>query len=356
MYKYANAWLDLGVHARALGLGSVAVSSCQDVSAGYWNPAGLVFMKEKIQLSLMHNEHFGGIVKFDFGGFGMRLGERGAGAITVLRQGVDNIPNTLELIDKDGQIRYDRITAFSVADYGFLFSYAYLLPVDGLSLGVSGKVLHRNIGPFGSGWGIGLDLGLRYERSALRCGIALRDISTTNMYFSYNTEIFREVFTLTGNEVIAKSSEMALPKLIPSVAYRFSLGANKNFHISPAVDFWVSTDGKRNTLVSGNPFSMDVNAGIEADFKNIVFVRGGVNRFQRVQESLQKKTLIMQPAIGLGLRIKTVSVDYALVNFANQGNGLFSHVVSLTLGFKSVEEAPSQSRVHKNAYRPPKNR
>jgi len=49
-------------------------------------------------------------------------------------------------------------------------------------------------------------------------------------------------------------------------------------------------------------------------------------------------------------------VDYALVNFANQGNGLFSHVVSLTLGFKSVEEAPSQSRVHKNAYRPPKNR
>lgn len=355
--KYANAWLDIGTHARALGHGNAAVSTCQDVSAAYWNPAGLAFMTEKVQLSLMHNEHFGGIVKFDYGGLGLRFGENGAGALSVLRQGVDNIPNTLELIDKDGQIRYDRLTSFSVADYAFMASYAHRLPVEGLSVGGSAKVLHRSIGPFGSGWGIGLDLGLRYVSEGLRCGVALRDISTTHMYFTYNTEVFREVFTLTGNEVIARSSEMALPKIIPSVAYSVGIGREKPVHITPAVDIVLTTDGRRNTLVSAAPVSMDLNLGLEADYKNIVFIRGGAGRFQRVQETPEKQSWIVRPSVGMGLRIKTVSVDYALTNFAQQGNGLFSHVVSLTLGFKAMEEAGKSTPVHrKSDNRPARNR
>jgi len=355
--KYANAWLDIGTHARALGNGNAAVSTSQDVSAAYWNPAGLAFMAEKVQLSLMHNEHFGGIVKFDYGGLGLRLGENGAGALSVLRQGVDNIPNTLELIDKDGQIRYDRLTSFSVADYAFLASYAHRLPVEGLSLGGSAKVLHRSIGPFGSGWGIGLDLGLRYVREGLRCGLALRDISTTHMYFTYNTEVFREIFTLTGNEVIARSSEMALPKIIPSVAYSVGIGHEKPVHITPAVDIVLTTDGRRNTLISADPVSLDLNLGLEADYKNVVFIRGGAGRFQRVQETPEKQSWIIRPSVGMGIRIKTVSVDYALTNFAQQGNGLFSHVVSLTLGFKAVDEAgKSAPQRRKSDFRPPRNR
>lgn len=354
--KYANAWLDLGTHARALGNGEAYTAACEDVSAAYWNPAGLAFMKEKVQLSLMHNEHFGGIVKYDYGGLGLRLGNHGAGAFCVLRQGVDNIPNTLELIDKDGQIRYDRLTSFSVADYAFLASYAHLLPVEGLSVGGTAKVLYRSIGPFGSGWGIGLDAGLRYVREGLLCGLALRDISTTHMYFSYNTALFREVFALTGNEIISRSSEMVLPKIVPSVAYRLGIGAEDPVHITPALDVVLTTDGRRNTLVSGRPVSMDLNVGLEADYKNIVFIRGGVGRFQRVMETPEKKAWLMRPSVGMGLRIKAVSVDYALTNFAQQGNGLFSHVVSLTLGFKAVDQTNSRSSRKKNDFRPMRNR
>lgn len=345
--KYANAWLDIGTHARALGTGGAAVASCQDVSAAYWNPAGLVAMTERVQLSLMHNEHFGGVVKFDYGGLGVRIGEKGAGAISLLRQGVDNIPNTLELIDKDGQIRYDRVTSFSVADYAVLLSYAHILPVEGLSVGASAKVLHRSIGPFGSGWGIGLDAGVRYVREGLRLGLALRDISTTHMYFSYNTEYFREVFSLTGNEVIARSSEMALPKIVPSVAYKLAIGSQENFHVMPALDVVVTTDGKRNTLVSAKPLSLDIRAGLEADFKNILFVRGGVGRFQRVEETPGRYSWLVQPAVGMGIRIKTVAVDYSFTNFAQQGNGLFSHIVSLTLGFKAFEDKLGSERPQK---------
>jgi hypothetical protein len=70
---------------------------------------------------------------------------------------VDNIPNTIELIDADGNINYDRITSFSAADYAFIFSYARKLAVPGLTIGGNAKVIYRKVGDFASAWGFGLD-------------------------------------------------------------------------------------------------------------------------------------------------------------------------------------------------------
>ena len=50
---------------------------------------------------------------------------------------------------ENGTINYDNITLFGVSDWGFLFSYAKkskMLP--GLKLGVNGKIIYRNVGPF----------------------------------------------------------------------------------------------------------------------------------------------------------------------------------------------------------------
>ena len=63
VYKYSNEFLSLGIGARAYGMGGAVVSSVNDVTAGYWNPAGLVEIKDNIQLSFMHNEQFAGIAK-----------------------------------------------------------------------------------------------------------------------------------------------------------------------------------------------------------------------------------------------------------------------------------------------------
>ena len=38
---YANEFLNIGVDAGALGMGTAVIASSQNGTAGYWNPAGL---------------------------------------------------------------------------------------------------------------------------------------------------------------------------------------------------------------------------------------------------------------------------------------------------------------------------
>lgn len=44
--KYSNEFLNIGAGARGLAMGSAQIASVKDGSAGYWNPAGLVEVKE----------------------------------------------------------------------------------------------------------------------------------------------------------------------------------------------------------------------------------------------------------------------------------------------------------------------
>ncbi|MGB6036649.1 MAG: hypothetical protein WBG42_10315, partial [Cryomorphaceae bacterium] len=39
--KYSNEFLNIGVGARSLAMSGAGIASVTDVTAGYWNPAGL---------------------------------------------------------------------------------------------------------------------------------------------------------------------------------------------------------------------------------------------------------------------------------------------------------------------------
>ena len=64
--KYSNEFLNIGAGARGLSMGGAQVASVQDGTSGYWNPAGLVGVKNNPELNLMHAEYFAGIGKYDF--------------------------------------------------------------------------------------------------------------------------------------------------------------------------------------------------------------------------------------------------------------------------------------------------
>ena len=74
--KYSNDFLNIGVGARALGMSSAQVASVDDVTSGYWNPAGLLCINDNMQIGAMHSEYFAGIAKYDYAAFAKPLTDK----------------------------------------------------------------------------------------------------------------------------------------------------------------------------------------------------------------------------------------------------------------------------------------
>ncbi len=346
--KYSNEFLNIGAGARGLGMGGAQVASVNDGNAGYWNPAGLVHVKDNPVINFMHAEYFSGIGKYDYGSVAIPLSDKKRTiALSLLRFGVDDIPNTLYLVEPDGSINYNNIRSFSSADYAFLFSYAQSLKqVDNktFSYGVNAKVIHRNVGSFAKAWGFGLDAGVQMQTKRWKLGISARDITTTFNAWSFSfTEEEKEVLYLTDNQIPVKSTELTAPRLVLGGAYDFVLG--KSFNLLAEANLELTFDGKRNVVVSGDPVSVDPRVGMELGYKNLIFVRTGIYNFQRALadgDTLnQKKVWIYQPSLGAGFKLKHVAVDYAYTNLANQSNPLYTHIFSLRLDLVKKEKNKS---------------
>ena len=340
--KYSNEFLNIGAGARGLAMGSAQVASVQDGTAGYWNPAGLVGIKDQPQINLMPGEYFAGIGKYDFASIAFpSSNNKRTFAITGLRFAVDDIMNTLFLVEPDGSLNYNNIQAFSSADYAFLLSYAQRVKQSekkNVQFGVNAKVIHRSVGKFAKAWGFGLDAGLQIFSNQWRFGIAGRDITTTFNTWSFTfTEREKEVLYLTNNDIPVKSTESTAPRLVLGIGRDFRIGNKTTLLAELNAD--VTFDGQRNTVISSDPVSVDPKLGLEANFNNVFYLRAGINNFQKAladSDTLnQKKVWIYQPSAGAGFKIQNVTIDYAFTNLANQSNPLFTHVFSLRLDMVS---------------------
>lgn len=326
--KYSNEYLSIGVGARALGMSNAYITSVDDVTAGYWNPAGLQRMGNQYQVSLMHSEYFAGIAKYDYGAFATRLDSTSALGVSIIRFGVDDIPNTTELIDANGNVDYDRITTFSAVDWAFLVSYAKKLKVPGLNVGGNIKIIRRKVGDFAGAWGFGLDASAQYDYKKWKFAAMARDVTSTFNAWTYNlSDETKQIFLQTGNEIPQNGVEITLPKLILGAARNFSL--TKKISLLAEIDLDNTFDGKRNVLVKSNAVSMDPHIGLEAGYMNMIFLRAGVGNYQSYTDATGKAIHTFQPNIGVGVRIKSVYIDYALTDIGDQSVALYSNIFSL---------------------------
>lgn len=326
--KYSNEFLSIGVAARAFGMANSYIASVDDVTAGYWNPAGLIRQKDKLQLSFMHSAYFSGIANYDYIGLGAKVKDNAAIGFSMVRFGIDGIPNTLDLY-QNGQINYDRVTEFSAVDYGFFFSYAQETSIEGLNFGGSAKIVHRRAGEFATAWGFGLDAGMQYlAPNDWIFAVMGRDITSTFNAWNYNfTEAEKDIFTQTGNTIPVNSLEITLPKLLLGAAKKIQF--NDDYSLLAELNMDVNTDGKRNTIIRTNFISLDPHLGLEAGYGNIIFLRAGIGNFQQVKDLNYKEQWTFQPNIGVGLNLKNITVDYALSDIGDQSAALYSHVFSI---------------------------
>ena len=334
--KYSNEFLNIGAGARGLAMGGAQVASAEDATAGYWNPAGLTGVKDHPNVGIMHADYFAGIAKYDYlsAAIPVQDNKRTLG-FSVLRFAVDDIPNTLFLVEPDGSINYNNIQTFSSADYALLLSFAQNIKQTekkNISFGVNAKVIYRKVGHFATAWGFGLDAGVQMHGERWKLGIVARDLTTTFNAWSFKfTDKEKEVLYLTKNDIPVKSTELTAPRVVIGGGYNFRLGNSVN--LLAEANFDVTFDGKRNTVLSSDPVSVDPHIGLEAAIKDVFFIRGGISNFQQALadgDTLnQKKVWIYQPSIGAGFKIKNVMIDYAFTNLANQSNPLYTHIFSL---------------------------
>lgn len=178
---YAGAFLELGVGARPLGMGSAYVAVAEGPEAGYWNPAGLASGKGTT-LGFMHSERFAGLVRNDF--LGASFSRKGWGAGTsLIRTGVEGIKFTALRDTTDTLSSENRpyvIREVGSGDYVLLLSSA--LSSGRLALGGSFKLVHRRLWEH-TAWGAGLDLGVLYAWGGFRAGVCLHDVYGTPVFW-----------------------------------------------------------------------------------------------------------------------------------------------------------------------------
>lgn len=318
--KYGGEFMYIGIGGRALGMGSAFTALANDVTASYWNPAGLARINYP-QIAASHDERFGNLINYDYGAVAFPYGANSVSAetgeteynaasfaVSVIRLGMDGIPDTRKawadsngngLFDDGVNLRpdYNAITFFNASDWIVYGTYARQSS-DDFFYGANVKLIRRNIGEF-HGTGIGFDVGVLYlpvERLSL--GVNLQDATTTLVAWNTGT-----------NELIS-------PTLKIGTAYYVEIF---NGRLTPAVGADIRFENRRSSAVAHlGPISFDPQAGIEFDYNNVVAIRAGYNDLGNL-------------TLGAGIHLRKLDIDYSFAKFdaADQlGN---THRISLRL-------------------------
>ena len=319
--------MNIGVDAAALGMSGAVTATTNDVNSGYWNPSGLVHLQDN-QLALMHSSYFANIANYNYAAFAMPLDDRSAVGISMIRFGVDDILDTTQLIDQQGNINYDRINLFSAVDYGITLSYARKLPISGLNYGVNTKIIRRIIGDFATSWGFGLDLGIQFEHKNWKFGLMARDITTTTNAWSFDDDRLQDIQNaIPGqNQEEPEATELTLPKLQLGIAKTFVF--DYDYALKVEMDL-IARFEQNNDLIATSFVSINPALGFELGYIDLVYLRCGVGNFQNEIQFDNSETLTFQPNLGIGFKYNGIAIDYAITDIGDQSVALYSNVFSL---------------------------
>lgn len=171
------AFLKLGIGSRATAMGSSFAGLADDVTALYWNPAGLAWLSDR-ELHFTHNEVFENI-RHDFAGYAFP----GWGGVAGLA--VYGLYTPQDIERRSGLDEADPYEPISPVEGYFM---AYDMAVQGsysrkldrrTSFGASFKVLRQEIDGI-SGYGAAADLGLmrKFESRPLSLGFVVQHAGT----------------------------------------------------------------------------------------------------------------------------------------------------------------------------------
>ena len=309
----AAQFLKLGVGARPIAMGGTFVAQANDLSALYWNPAGLTNLTGPA-VQFAHTQYLAD-VSYNFAAFGTTLGGAGtlAASILYLDSG-DMLVRTTRDPEGTGE-------RFKVQNLAIQVSYARAL-TDRFSIGGNAKFIREQIW-HSSASTVALDIGTLfttpYER--LRLGASFSNFGP-KMQMSGRDIIFSEDPTPNQDGVVEiVNSEYLMDGHPLPLLFRIGLSWDA-----------VQTSDHRIVLSTDAAHPNDnyeyLNVGAEYDFRGLIFLRGGYrNLFE--QDGEQGLTF----GGGLDLRLDgsvRARFDYAFAEFGRLDN---THWFTVNLSF-----------------------
>ncbi len=237
----AGAFLRVGVGARALGMGKAFTATANDVSAIYWNPAGLgglqsiEFIGAYSILSLQRS--------YNFMAAGFPTNSMGTFGISWINFGVGGI---------EGRDLSGRITdTFTNSENAFLFSWGGELSKQ-LFFGATAKYLSHNLYNSTS-TGFGFDAGILFRASDFfSIGATFQDIYSQVKWNTKNG--IEEKFPMASRIGVA----------ISPVDLPFKVGVD-----------YVQVQNQTGEINAGCEFEMIQNGGLRVGFNNGSIAAGG---------------------------------------------------------------------------------
>jgi len=256
----AMTFLEIGVGARAMGMGGAFVAVANDASATFWNPAGIVW-SNNVQIEVSHNEWFLDS-KSDFMSGVIPLPDlNSAIALTVITIGFGEQPvRTVDRPEGTGEL-------YDARDFSVGLTWASAL-TDRFSFGLSAKYLSSRIWHETASAFV-LDFGIFYSTAleGLRLGFSMSNFGTNVQYSGRDLDSTldpdKEVENFDRVPAQYKTSSYPLPILFRAgLSYELSLGIVGSTIL--AVD-----------LLHPSQAPEAVNLGIEYSYSGMFFLRAG---------------------------------------------------------------------------------
>jgi hypothetical protein len=259
----AAPFLTIGVGARANAMGGAFVSVANDVTALYWNPAGISLL-QRPQLALIHSDWIADL-RHDYIGMAVPLGFLGCIGASVNSLTMDDLAvRTTAFPEGTGDL---------IRCYDLALGLSYAIQItDRISIGASGKYIssklyHMNASAFA------LDLGVIFSNifDFLQFGAAMTNMGTKMKFDGRDTYVYYDLRPSEAGNNAKIDAKLCTNSFNLPVAFQAGVSTTLLKHskmpLLLAVDFYEPSDNVRS-----------INLGAEWSIYNKLFLRSGYGR------------------------------------------------------------------------------
>jgi len=309
--------LRIPVGARYLAMVGSPIASVTGLEALYWNPAGLDFSPTSANALFSYRSYIADM-NMNFVAVSGRLGDLGSIGLSFRSLNIGEINvTTMDQPDGTGQIMNPSY---------FILGLTYSKQLtDRVSIGASFNLINESIDRAGTS-GFSFDFGVQYknllEVPGLALGVVVKNLGPTMQYDGNGLYVQAESVGDRGPtylKVDAASAE--LPTEI-------SIGLSYQRKFDEENSLSLST-----TFQNNNYTYDDYKIGLEYDFKDILYVRGGY--LYSPQSTGDTPNIFQNYALGMGLNFKQFSDINLTVDYAYVPVKYFdaNHVFAISYGF-----------------------